>query len=429
MRLKMMWDIALADLRVYFANSGNLVGIFVTPVIFVIMLGFVFSSSGSEATQVRVDVVNNDAGELGSQLIADLRTANSSLYFCPMDDGAEVNGKTVSCNFDDGQTTLSVEDVQTRVEERATSAAIVIPADYTANIRALEDVSLTYYSLADITSGDPVRQTLDAVRAQIDGSVIAARIGLNVGLLVAGDSLGDEATQTAFSEAVYTNANEQLANPAVTVQYVSTEGGLQPSNAPTGFSQSVPGMATMFVMFTVLGGMQIMLRERQNWTLQRLVMMPISRAEILGGKIIARFVTGMVQFLLIFALGTLPFVNLDFGNNPVALFAVMIAYTLAVTALAFALSPFFATEEQVGFATTLVVLPLAALGGAWWPLEIVPDIMDKIGHLSPVAWAMDGFNQLIFYNGGWGDIVVPIIVLLGFTVVLFGFGIVNFRTE
>src|SRR5690606_41999788 len=47
----------------------------------------------------------------------------------------------------------------------------------------------------------------------------------------------------------------------------------------------------------------------------------------------------------------------------------------------------------------LLGLTFASLGGAWWPLEIVPRYMQQIGHLSPIAWAMDAFRDLLFYQG------------------------------
>jgi ABC-2 type transport system permease protein len=76
-----------------------------------------------------------------------------------------------------------------------------------------------------------------------------------------------------------------------------------------------------------------------------------------------------------------------------------------------------------------VAITLAGLGGAWIPLWIMPDFMRTIGHFSPVAWAMDGFNALIFNSGGLEDVVVPMLVLLGLSAVLFIIGISRFKYE
>ena len=74
-----------------------------------------------------------------------------------------------------------------------------------------------------------------------------------------------------------------------------------------------------------------------------------------------------------------------------------------------------------------LALTFASLGGAWWPLEIVPEFMQRIGHLTPVAWVMDAFRDLLFYGGGLSAILPELAVLLGAAVLLFGVGIWRFR--
>ena len=135
----------------------------------------------------------------------------------------------------------------------------------------------------------------------------------------------------------------------------------------------------MFVLFTILGGMAVLIRERQQWTLQRLVVMPVSRAEILGGKILAYFTLGLIQFAVVFLIGF--GFGLDYGSNWIGIILIAISFSLAATALTFMLATLLRTEGQAGQLTTLLGLSLAALGGAWWPLDIVPDFMKTIGHL------------------------------------------------
>jgi ABC-2 type transport system permease protein len=139
------------------------------------------------------------------------------------------------------------------------------------------------------------------------------------------------------------------------------------------------------------------------------------------------FLAGMVQFLIVFLFGLV--VGINFGSNPLALIVVMVVYTLAITALGLALAPHMRNENQVGALTTLLAIVLAALGGAWWPLSIAPQFMQVIGHLTPVAWAMDAFQQLLFYNGGLGDVLLPVAVLAGMAAVLFGLGILTFKYD
>ena len=99
------------------------------------------------------------------------------------------------------------------------------------------------------------------------------------------------------------------------------------------------------------------------------------------------------------------------------------------TALALALTTLLKNENQAAGITLFLALTLAPLGGAWWPLDIVPNWMRGIGHLSPVAWVMDGFRSLIFFDGNLGAVIVPILVLLAMTAGFFAFGVARFKFD
>jgi ABC-2 type transport system permease protein len=152
---------------------------------------------------------------------------------------------------------------------------------------------------------------------------------------------------------------------------------------------------------------------------------PITRGQILGGKILTYFTLGMLQYLVVFAVGLV--VGLDFGPNPALILLVMVAFVLCCTALTFAVAPSLHSEGQASVVTQLLSLTFASLGGAWWPLEIVPEFMQRIGHLTPVAWVMDAFRQLIFFGGGLMVILPQVGVLFAAALVLFGVGIWRFR--
>jgi ABC-type multidrug transport system permease subunit len=60
----------------------------------------------------------------------------------------------------------------------------------------------------------------------------------------------------------------------------------------------------------------------------------------------------------------------------------------------------------------IIPLFLGAIGGTWWPLEIVPSWMRIAAHVSPAAWAMDALHGLIAFGKGPGVVVVPCAVLI-----------------
>jgi ABC-2 type transport system permease protein len=107
----------------------------------------------------------------------------------------------------------------------------------------------------------------------------------------------------------------------------------------------------------------------------------------------------------------------------------MLAFVLATTSLAFAIATRLKTEAQAGSVSLLLSFTLAPLGGAWWPLDITPQPMQVLGYITPVAWVMDGFQDVIFFGGGITDILPEVAVLLVFTAIFFTIGILGFQYE
>jgi ABC-2 type transport system permease protein len=412
-------DITLNDLRLFFRSRGNVVGLVIVPVTLTLVVGVFLPTGDGEDARLRVDVVDHDASRQSVEFLDTLRRVNGSLVLCPMDNDAED-----VCNLGD-EFRFDTAWATQRVQESDSLAMIEIPAGFGARVQAFEPVEILYLSDETFTAPGFIRQAVAAAIQRVNGAVVASRVGTDVaqelGVVPAG---GDGRAQ--FVRGVYERAAALWDEDPVRVTYELTAQDVQDANSGStaGFGQSVPGMGTMYAMFTVFGGMIGLVGERKLGTLQRLVVMPVTRAQLLGGKILSRLTLGLIQYLVVFAVGFL--VGLEIGD-PLALLMVMLSFLLAATAFSFALGTRLQTEAQANGLANLLGLTLAPLGGAWWPLEIVPPFMRVIGHASPVAWAMDGFQALIFENGGVGDVLLPVVVLLLFAVVCFGIGIRRFR--
>ena len=61
----------------------------------------------------------------------------------------------------------------------------------------------------------------------------------------------------------------------------------------------------------------------------------------------------------------------------------------------------------------------SGLGGAWVPLEVTGPTFQAIGHLSPVAWGMDGFENIAARGLGISSVWLPVMALLGYAVLFF----------
>lgn len=70
---------------------------------------------------------------------------------------------------------------------------------------------------------------------------------------------------------------------------------------------------------------------------------------------------------------------------------------------------------------------IGLLGGTMVPIEIFPEAMRTVAHLTPHAWAMDAFRALLFENASLAEILPELGVLAGFAVVLVALAVYRFR--
>ena len=419
--MRNIWNIAINDLRVYLKDPGALVNMFVVPIMIAVVLGLGLGG-GTATTQLRVDVIDNDQADLSKQFLADLRAANNTLVLCPFD-----NKDDDFCRLGEDKTLTEERSVK-RLTDNTALALIEIPAGFAEGVQNGQPESIVYRSNENAAAPSYILQALQGVVQRLGGAQVAATIGLNVAESSGSIDFKDDAEKAAFRQAVYDSAAASWNQDPFKVDFQQSAADPNAlTSTQRGFGQSIPGIASMFVVIFVLTSMITLPQERKNWTLQRLATMPVSRPQVLGGKILMFFLLGMIQFLAMFTVGRI--MGLNLGNDLPALLAVMVSLTLCGTALAFAMGTFVRTEMQGAALVNLLGLTLAPLGGAWWPLEIVPEFMRTIGHISPIAWAMDGFHTLLYNQGTFSDILLPVGILLAMAVVFFAVAIARFRYE
>jgi len=176
--------------------------------------------------------------------------------------------------------------------------------------------------------------------------------------------------------------------------------------------QNVPGFSVMFVMMGVLFGVAFGLHDEREWgTITRLRIAPIPRLALLGGKLLARFLVGLLQLVLLFLYGHLAF-DLSLGSAPVALALVMVAVVFCMTGFSLLVAAFARTREQVIPLGLTVIMIFCALGGCWWPLYHMPPWLQQVAQLGFTTWAMEGFHDVILRDRGILDVLPGVGVLL-----------------
>jgi ABC-type multidrug transport system permease subunit len=183
---------------------------------------------------------------------------------------------------------------------------------------------------------------------------------------------------------------------------------------PSGFNFSLPGILVMYLMMNLLvfGGATLA-AERRNGVIKRLMLHPITRLELVAGKIYGLMLLGGAQVLFLLCVGKFLF-HVNLGSNLPGVLLVLLVFAWVAASLGVLAGSVINAPDRVNGICALASLLMAALGGCWWPLEIGPPALKTIALCFPSGWALQALHQLISFGNGLGAAFVPILVLLGF---------------
>ncbi len=176
-----------------------------------------------------------------------------------------------------------------------------------------------------------------------------------------------------------------------------------------------PNIAVVFLFIGSGLGMRSLLMERSAGTLARITAAPLRPTQIVLGKLLAIFVTGLATIFVIWAVTTFAF-GANWGN-PLGVLLMCIGATAAMCGIGVFLTSLAKTEQQAFGITLLVGLFLALLGGNLLPSGSLPDVFQVLALGTPNGWALVGFGRLDQLREPASSIVGPFLVLLAIALV------------
>lgn len=193
--------------------------------------------------------------------------------------------------------------------------------------------------------------------------------------------------------------------------------------------QSIPGFSLLFTLLAVVyGTASALLAEADSGIVQRMLVAPIGFSRILVARAGARLAIGTVQLLALLGWGAVAF-GISLGSSPLALLAIVATTVLAAVGLGVLVSGLARSPEQVLPLTLALVLPIAAIGGLWWPLHVEPPWMRALARFTPSMWAMQGLTDLVLRDRGLPS-ALPTAAVLGLqAITLLGAGTLLFRNR
>jgi hypothetical protein len=191
-----------------------------------------------------------------------------------------------------------------------------------------------------------------------------------------------------------TRTAARAGNESNRAAYAESDGSGVLKRGAVRYQVLVPSYTVMFAFFLVLTVGWLFVTERKHGTLLRLRAAPLSRGQILLGKLLPCLVVSLVQGFFVLLAGKLVF-GMSWGPQPWLLVPVVVCTSVAAVGLAMLVASVARTETQVAVYGTLLVLVLGGVSGSLMPRDLMPEQMKQISLVTPHAWALDAYAQLL----------------------------------
>ena len=406
-------DLAIKDLKQVIRDWKSALFLVVMPILFTLFFGVVLGPifSGDQGDpRLPVGVINRDQeGAASASLFALLERSD---VLRPR----QLHGE------EKAQASQMIADGQL-------AAVLEIPAGYSNHLLADKEVSLELIADQATPAGKTASTAVETVVNRLRGAVETAHISAAIYAERAG--FADETARQAHISEALDQAVAAWSDPPLSVRVEQATGDAALSKTPgltSGFIQSSAGMIVQFAIFGLITSAMILVLERKNGSLQRLLTTPIRRSEVIAGHVLAMFLVVFAQESILVILGQYAF-GVDYLRQPWAILMMMVALALWAAGLGLLIGAISKKEDQVIVLSLVAMFIFAATGGAWFPLEVTGKTFATIGHFMPTAWAMDGFQNIVMRGLGFTSVLFPAGMLLVYTIVFFGLAVWRFRFE
>ena len=399
-QLRLVWIIALKDLKLFTRDRMALFFFVLFPFLFIFMFNFIYAGVGSEDERLVFHLVTleEDAeGALSHQIIAALETPDESVL---------QPGEPQVIREDD------YDELRRQVEDKELGGFLAFPEGFTervymgggAEIEVVADPEAVSYRAALYGLAQGISSWIGA-EYTVRGAII--------------ELAGEQAQAILDSLSGQTITGESL------IAYTSEKVGEVEAEQPSNFV--IPGYLVMFVFFAAALSAEAIVRERQNHTLERMLASSVRRSTIIGGIFTGTAAKGLVQIIIFWTVGLLA-LNMDLGLAPAAV--IILSFLMVIVSAAFGvmLATLVKTDRGAGSLATLAALIMAPLGGCWWPLFITPQWMQFLAKVTPHGWANNGFNKLMLFGADFADVAPEMLALVIFTVIFGSIAVWRFRT-
>jgi ABC-2 type transport system permease protein len=384
-----LWQIAKKDLLEFRRDRIRLVTFIIMPIFMMILTGFIFPSQNS-VKNISIGITNQDNQTVSNQLqttIENLAPANNQKAF---------KVKTYS----------DLEAIKNGIKKQEVNGGLVIPSDFSAKLNSNQQAEV-------IIVEDQSNPQISALATQALSQVV-----------------------NAFSQQVGTQKINQILATRVQVQGTSAQSFIQPiitklegliPGETNYFEFVAPGIMAMVVMTAVLTGLAASVaREKEQGTLDGIMIAPISRLSIILGKATSQSIRGLIQGIIVMLLAIFLF-GVTIHGNIFLVFLLLVLGIFSFVGLGILVSAAASEQETATQLLFMFQFPMLFLSGVFFPIQQMPAIMQKIAYVLPLTYAIQALRKVMILGAGIMAVRTELIILLVFGAVTLIIAVPLFR--
>jgi ABC-2 type transport system permease protein len=382
--------IAWKDLTELFRNRLGLVLLIVMPLFMMVMVGFIYPSSGSSVSNLPVGLVNEDSGFANS-------TVPSQTFFTMLQGINTQTGMLTLSNV------ASLATIKDQVQKGDLEGGIVIPSNFSESV--LNGQQGTIIIVTD--------ESNPQISAEIQGVLHAVF-----------DEMGTVIAQQKV-QMLNPTVNATNSLPIVKPFNIQTEGVV--SGNPSYFDFIAPGIMAMTVMMSVMTGLPVAIsQEKEIGTMDGMMVAPINRLSIILGKTLGQTARGLIQGVIILVLAVGIF-GVTIHGSILLVFALLLLGVFAFVGLGIVITSFTKDQETAQMLMMTLMFPMMFLSGVFFPIQQMPWYMQDISKFLPLTYASQALRKVMVLGAGIPAISTELIVLIVFGAIMTAIAVPVFR--
>ena len=362
--------ITLNEVRLYLQDKGDLAFGLLLPILtFALMFG---AFGGDTMFKATVYIVDEDGGIYSRQLIEKLDNI----------DGISIN-------------LMSSEDAEIRLERSDILLALLIPSGFSDTLTSGGKAELVFKQRGN---GGLEGQILAGIIRSVAGEINQEFQVLHQ---VKGNLEGKPIPESDIELTVQSLLEEERRQPSVGVTEEIYGGSSEFIN------QYLPGIITMYVLFSLSLSAQTIVEERRRGTLERLLTTRLNAGELFFGKFLSIIARGFIQTLILLLLSYAVFQLF----TPLSFLAcLVISFVFAAAAAAAGMI------IAANWIAVVVTMFMVMMGNTFF--QVAEDsVLATIGKVSLNTYANKAYTTIIAQNGSLGDVWFQLAILAGVAVV------------